>query len=173
MFIISWAHGWTERFQHLVMEVGLGKVGVVRMAEASRLARNDSDWYRLIEICGLTRTLIADENVVYNPREPNRRLLLEMKRTLSEAELSPRARGCTRDAGTKPAKVSCSLCCPWAWVVRMEIGNRLRMLKYGNDWVMSSNTFAPRSGAECGARSKTGWIGSRTPRTSRKITWKN
>jgi DNA invertase Pin-like site-specific DNA recombinase len=74
-------------FQRLVTEVGLGKVGVVLMLEASRLARNNSDWYRLIEICGLTGTLIADENAIYNPREPNDRLLLGVKGTLSEAEL--------------------------------------------------------------------------------------
>jgi len=74
-------------FQRLVTEVGLGKVGVVLMLEASRLARNNSDWYRLIEICGLTRTLIGDENAIYNPREPNDRLLLGVKGTLSEAEL--------------------------------------------------------------------------------------
>jgi DNA invertase Pin-like site-specific DNA recombinase len=63
-------------FQRLVSEVGLGKVGIVLMLEASRLARNNSDWYRLIEICGLSSTLIADEGAVYNPREPNDRLLL-------------------------------------------------------------------------------------------------
>ena len=57
------------------------------MLEASRLARNNSDWYRLIEICGVTATLLADENTVYNPREPNDRLLLGVKGTLSEAEL--------------------------------------------------------------------------------------
>jgi DNA invertase Pin-like site-specific DNA recombinase len=74
-------------FQRLVTEVGLGKVGIVLMLEASRLARNNSDWYRLIEICGLTSTLIADENAVYCPREPNDRLLLGVKGTLSEAEL--------------------------------------------------------------------------------------
>jgi DNA invertase Pin-like site-specific DNA recombinase len=74
-------------FQRLVTEVGLGKVGIVMMLEASRLARNNSDWYRLIEICGLTGTLIADENAIYNPREPNDRLLLGVKGTLSEAEL--------------------------------------------------------------------------------------
>jgi len=74
-------------FQRLVTEVGLGKVGIVLMLEASRLARNNSDWYRLIEICGLTRTLIGDESAVYNPREPNDRLLLGVKGTLSEAEL--------------------------------------------------------------------------------------
>ncbi len=74
-------------FQRLVTEVGLGKVGIVLMLEASRLARNNSDWYRLIEICGLTSTLIGDEGAVYSPREPNDRLLLGVKGTLSEAEL--------------------------------------------------------------------------------------
>jgi DNA invertase Pin-like site-specific DNA recombinase len=74
-------------FQRLATEVSLGKVGIVFMLEASRLARNNSDWYRLIEICGVSGTLIADENAVYNPREPNDRLLLGVKGTLSEAEL--------------------------------------------------------------------------------------
>ena len=46
-------------FQRLVSEVGLGRVGIVLMLEASRLARNNSDWYRLIEICGLSATLIC------------------------------------------------------------------------------------------------------------------
>lgn len=74
-------------FQRLTTEVSLGKVGIVLMLEASRLARNNSDWYRLIEICGVSGTLIADEGAVYNPREPNDRLLLGVKGTLSEAEL--------------------------------------------------------------------------------------
>src|SRR6266487_1620931 len=74
-------------FQRLVAEVGLGQVGVVLMLEASRLARNNGDWYQLIEICGVSRTLIADETAVYDPREPNDRLLLGVKGTLSEAEL--------------------------------------------------------------------------------------
>jgi DNA invertase Pin-like site-specific DNA recombinase len=74
-------------FQRLVSEVGLGKVGVVLMLEASRLARNNSDWHHLIELCGLRSTLIADEGAVYDPRDPNDRLLLGVKGTLSEAEL--------------------------------------------------------------------------------------
>src|ERR1700674_967586 len=74
-------------FQRLVSEVGLGHVGIVLMLEASRLARNNSDWYRLIEICGLSATLIGDEGAVYNPRDPNDRLLLGVKGTISEAEL--------------------------------------------------------------------------------------
>jgi DNA invertase Pin-like site-specific DNA recombinase len=74
-------------FQRLVADVGLGQVGVVLMLEASRLARNNGDWYQLIEICGVSRTLIADEQAVYDPRDPNDRLLLGVKGTLSEAEL--------------------------------------------------------------------------------------
>src|SRR5947209_6865595 len=74
-------------FQRLATEVSLGKVGIVLMLEASRLARNNSDWYRLMEICGVSGTVIADEGGVYNPREPNDRLLLGVKGTISEAEL--------------------------------------------------------------------------------------
>jgi DNA invertase Pin-like site-specific DNA recombinase len=74
-------------FQRLVSEVGMGRVGLVLMLEASRLARNNSDWYRLIEICGLSGTLIGDETAVYSPRDPNDRLLLGVKGTISEAEL--------------------------------------------------------------------------------------
>jgi DNA invertase Pin-like site-specific DNA recombinase len=59
----------------------------VLMLEASRLAGCGSDWHRLIELCSLSRTLIADEQAVYDPREPNDRLLLGVKGTLSEAEL--------------------------------------------------------------------------------------
>jgi DNA invertase Pin-like site-specific DNA recombinase len=74
-------------FQRLVSEIGLGRVGVVLMLEVSRLARSCSDWHRLVEICSVTRTLIADEAGVYDPRDPNDRLLLGVKGTLSEAEL--------------------------------------------------------------------------------------
>jgi DNA invertase Pin-like site-specific DNA recombinase len=74
-------------FQRLAAEIGLGKVGLVLMLEASRLARSCSDWHRLIEICSVTHSLIADEAGVYDPRDPNDRLLLGMKGTLSEAEL--------------------------------------------------------------------------------------
>jgi DNA invertase Pin-like site-specific DNA recombinase len=74
-------------FQRLVSRVGLGEVGLVLMLEASRLARNGSDWHRLIELCGLAGALIADEAAVYDPRDPNDRLLLGVKGTLSEAEL--------------------------------------------------------------------------------------
>jgi DNA invertase Pin-like site-specific DNA recombinase len=74
-------------FQRLAAEVAAREVGIVLMLEASRLARCGSDWHRLIEICSITQTLLADEAAVYDPREPNDRLLLGVKGTLSEAEL--------------------------------------------------------------------------------------
>ncbi len=74
-------------FQRLVAEVSLGRVGVVLMLEASRLARNSSDWHQLIELCGLSHTRLSDEGAIYDPRDPNDRLLLGVKGTLSEAEL--------------------------------------------------------------------------------------
>jgi DNA invertase Pin-like site-specific DNA recombinase len=74
-------------FQQRVSEVAAGEVGLVLMLEASRLARCGSDWHRLIELCSLSHTLIADEQAVYDPREPNDRLLLGVKGTVSEAEL--------------------------------------------------------------------------------------
>jgi len=76
-----------EGFQKLVAEVGLGHVGIVLGLEVSRLARNCSDWHRLLEICGLTGTLILDEDGLYDPADFNDRLLLGLKGAMSEAEL--------------------------------------------------------------------------------------
>jgi len=76
-----------EGFQKLVTEVSLAKAGIVLGLEVSRLARNSTDWHRLLEICALTDTLILDEDGVYDPSHYNDRLLLGLKGTLSEAEL--------------------------------------------------------------------------------------
>ena len=76
-----------EGFQKLVAEVGLGKAGIVVGLEVSRLARNSTDWHRLLEICALAGTLILDEDGVYDPNNFNDRLLLGLKGTMSEAEL--------------------------------------------------------------------------------------
>jgi DNA invertase Pin-like site-specific DNA recombinase len=76
-----------DGFQHLVAQVGLGRTGAVLSLEASRLARSCSDWYRLIEICALTNTLVIDEDGVYDPTQYSDRLLLGFLGTMSEAEL--------------------------------------------------------------------------------------
>jgi DNA invertase Pin-like site-specific DNA recombinase len=76
-----------EGFQRLVTEVSLGRAGIVLGLEVSRLARNSTDWHRLLEICALADTLILDEDGVYDPAHFNDRLLLGLKGTMSEAEL--------------------------------------------------------------------------------------
>jgi DNA invertase Pin-like site-specific DNA recombinase len=74
-------------FQRLVADVGLGKAGIVLGLEVSRLARNNADWHRLLEISALSGTLICDEDGLYDPADFNDRLLLGLKGTMSEAEL--------------------------------------------------------------------------------------
>ncbi|WP_405127772.1 recombinase family protein (plasmid) [Rhizobium leguminosarum] len=78
---------WREGFQRLVSDVGMGHAGIVMGLEVSRLARNNADWQRLLEICALACTLILDEDGVYDPASFNDRLLLGLKGTMSEAEL--------------------------------------------------------------------------------------
>ena len=74
-------------FQKLVAEVSLGRAGLVLGLEVSRLARNSTDWHRLLELCAYSDTLILDEDGIYNPAQFNDRLLLGLKGTMSEAEL--------------------------------------------------------------------------------------
>jgi DNA invertase Pin-like site-specific DNA recombinase/uncharacterized protein YndB with AHSA1/START domain/predicted DNA-binding transcriptional regulator AlpA len=74
-------------FTRLTSEVALAHVGIVLGLEVSRLARNNADWYRLLELCGVTDTLIGDNDGVYHPALFNDRLLLGLKGTMSEAEL--------------------------------------------------------------------------------------
>ena len=75
-------------FDRLIGAICAGGVGVVLAIEASRLARNGRDWHMLIEFCGLVGTILVDEDGIYDPRHPNDRLLLGMKGTMSELELS-------------------------------------------------------------------------------------
>ncbi len=74
-------------FAELAAQVGMGEVGIVIALEVSRLARNNSDWYKLLDLAGMTDTLIADADGLYHPAMFNDRLLLGMKGTMSEAEL--------------------------------------------------------------------------------------
>jgi DNA invertase Pin-like site-specific DNA recombinase len=75
-------------FEKLLAAICEGRVGAVFAIEVSRLARNGRDWHTLIEFCGLVGTVIVDEDGTYEPRHPNDRLLLGMKGTMSELELS-------------------------------------------------------------------------------------
>jgi hypothetical protein len=75
-------------FEKLLTAICERRVGAVLSIEASRLARNGRDWHTLLEFCGLVGTLIVDEDGVYDPRSINDRLLLGMKGTMSEMEVS-------------------------------------------------------------------------------------
>ncbi len=75
-------------FERLLAAICEGRVGAVFAIEVSRLARNGRDWHTLIEFCGLVGTVIVDEDGIYDPRHSNDRLLLGMKGTMSELELS-------------------------------------------------------------------------------------
>ena len=74
-------------FARLAAEVALGHAGLVLGLEVSRLARNNADWYRLLDLCGVTDTVIGDADGLYHPGSFNDRLLLGLKGTMSEAEL--------------------------------------------------------------------------------------
>lgn len=74
-------------FATMTTEVALGHVGLILSIEVSRVARNSADWYRLLDLCGVTDTLIGDEDGIYHPGLFNDRLLLGLKGTMAEAEL--------------------------------------------------------------------------------------
>jgi DNA invertase Pin-like site-specific DNA recombinase len=76
-----------EGFKELLTKVTLGQVGIILSSEVTRLSRNCSDWYPLLDICGFKGCLIADRDGIYDPATPNGRLLLGLKGTLSEMEL--------------------------------------------------------------------------------------
>jgi len=85
---LSGAHSQhREDFKTLVADVSMGKVGAVFALEVSRMARSCADWHRLLELCGLTDTLIIDEDGCYDLTDFNDQLLLGLKGTMSQAEL--------------------------------------------------------------------------------------
>ena len=72
-------------FARMTAEVALGHVGIILGLEVSRLARNNADWYRLLDLCSMTDTLIGDADGLYHPGLFNDRLVLGLKGTMSEA----------------------------------------------------------------------------------------
>jgi len=81
--------GFAERsgFARMIAEVALGHVGIVFGLEASRVARNNADWYRLFDLCSITDTLVGDSDGLYHPALFNDRLILGLKGIMAEAEL--------------------------------------------------------------------------------------
>jgi len=104
-------------FAHLITEVALAHVGIVLGLEVSRLARSNADWYRLLDLCGVTNTLIGDSDGVYHPALFNDRLILGLKGTMSEYELSLlRQRGlAARDSKAKRGELRFALPPGYCW----------------------------------------------------------
>src|SRR5262245_63565428 len=73
-------------FQYLLAQIGLDRVGIVFGLEMSRLARSNKDWHQLLELCGIFRALLADQDGLYDPTDHNDRLLLGLKGTMSRSE---------------------------------------------------------------------------------------
>jgi DNA invertase Pin-like site-specific DNA recombinase len=111
--------GLVERpgFQKLVAAVCAGSVGAVVCIEASRLARNGRDWHHLIDLCALVGTVVIDPDGVYDPRLVNDRLLLGLKGTMSEYELSLlRQRGlAARDSKAQRGELKFALPPGYCW----------------------------------------------------------
>ena len=103
-------------FQKLVGLVCAGTVGAVFSVEASRLARNGRDWHHLIELCGLVGARVIDLEGVYDPSNPNDRLLLGLKGTMSEFELNVMRRRLTDALEAKARRGELRLCPPIGYV---------------------------------------------------------
>lgn len=134
-------------FQRLVADVCTGNVGAVFCIEASRLARNGRDWHHLIDLCALVGTLIVDPDGVYDPRLTNDRLLLGLKGTMSEYELSLlRQRGlAARDSKAKRGELRFALPPGYCWD---ELG---RVDKDADDRVRDSVELVFRKFRELGS----------------------
>ena len=102
-------------FAELAVQVGLGQVGIVVSLEVSRLARNNADWYRLLDLAGLTDTLIADADGVYHPALFNDRLVLGMKGRCPKQRSTSSVPGWTAGSATRPPAANCAAAFRWGW----------------------------------------------------------
>ena len=104
-------------FQRLLAEVSMDHVGVVMGLEMSRLARSCKDWHHLLEVCAVFGTLLADQDGVYDPNDPNDRLLLGLRGTISEVELHTMRNRLDRGKLNKAERGELFMCLPigYAW----------------------------------------------------------
>jgi DNA invertase Pin-like site-specific DNA recombinase/predicted DNA-binding transcriptional regulator AlpA len=111
-----------EGFKEILTQVTLGHVGIIFSYEVTRLSRNCSDWYPLLDICGYKNCLIADRDGVYDPASPNGRLLLGLKGQLSEMELHTIRARLTAGLPNKAQRGDLALSLP-VGLIRDENGN--------------------------------------------------
>jgi len=109
-------------FDRLVAWLCAGKVGAVLCQDASRLARNGRDWHHLLELCGLVEARVVDHDGVYNPCQPNDRLLLGMKGSISEFELGVLRTRMLDAARSKARRGELRLSVPFGYIWHREAG---------------------------------------------------
>jgi DNA invertase Pin-like site-specific DNA recombinase len=109
-------------FDRLVAWLCAGKVGAVLCQDASRLARNGRDWHHLLELCGLVEARVVDHDGVYNPCQPNDRLLLGMKGSISEFELGVLRTRMLDAARSKARRGELRLSVPFGYIWHREVG---------------------------------------------------
>ncbi len=111
-----------EGFNDLAAKVSLGKVGLILSIDVTRLSRNCSDWYPLLDVCGYMNCLIADRDGIYDPATPDGRLLLGLKGQMSEMELHMIRSRLTAGILNKAKRGELALALP-AGLVRDKLGN--------------------------------------------------
>ena len=109
-----------DGFKDLLARVGLGEVGIVMGLEVSRLARNNADWHRLLQLCALSDTLVLDGDGVYDPHDINDRLVLGLKGTMSEVELHTMRARLLGGARNKARRGELELALPTGLVLRED-----------------------------------------------------
>ena len=110
-------------FQRLLAEVSMDHVGIVMGLEMSRFARSCKDWHHLLEVCAVFGTLLADQDGVYDPNDPNDRLLLGLRGTISEVELHTMRNRLDRGKMHKAERGELFMCLPigYAWSLSKEV----------------------------------------------------
>jgi len=157
-----------EGFQRLVADVSLGKAGIVLGLEVSRLARNSSDWHRLLEICAFTDTLILDEDGLYNPSQFNDRMLLGLKGTMSEAELHVLRSRLVGGQRSKARRGELKLELPVGFVYDAEDRVQLDPDKQVQDTIRLFFETFERTGSACATCMEMQKLGINVPRRTRK-----
>ena len=110
-------------FQRLLAEISMDHVGIVMGLEMSRLARSSKDWHHLLDVCAVFGTLLADQDGVYDPNDPNDRLLLGLRGTISEVELHTMRNRMHRGKMHKAQRGELFMCLPigYAWSPSREV----------------------------------------------------
>jgi len=137
-------------FAELAVQVGLGEVGIVLALEVSRLARNNADWYRLLDLAGMADTLIADTDGVYHPALFNDRMLLGMKAPCRRPNCTSCAPASTAASAARPPAASCAAGCRSVWCGVRRRRDRLASRRGGDR--RDRRGLRPVRGVRVGAR---------------------